>query len=287
MKPASITICSLLLAASVFTQFNVYGQNDLPAKRINFYVVDRPKTLDLFSRLVIIRAKKRARQNKNDLVVVVAHSSKEMKDRILDHLARENAAIGTIWFDSHGKYKNGYSSFSIGADEFSFKTIGDTIYTKHLMAIAAFADQHTRVAIGSCYGGATFEKPAHKGKPASKMNGDSLIVGLAGIFDSATVYGAESWVMTKPGTFKKHGYALSGYPLQKRFKDSVYLPVWEKLGMWNSYSTSTRLLTTAKTIALTDKGSVHIKSVNYLEKKKSRKKQARNIRKLRAGLSKT
>lgn len=147
--------------------------------RMNFYVVNKPKKLDLYSRLVIIRARKRAMSRREKFIVLVASSSKAVRDRIEYQLKKKNAVIGSLWFDSHGHYKNGYSSFSLGKEEFSYKTITDTVYTNYLRELAAYCDQNTRVAIGSCYSAATYEMPAHSGKPASRMNGDSLIIGQA------------------------------------------------------------------------------------------------------------
>src|SRR4051812_21326287 len=64
--------------------------------------------------------------------------------------------IGNIWFDSHGHYANGYSSFSIGRDEFNFVNIKDSMYNQSLKCIAKHCDEFTQIVIGSCYGGATF-----------------------------------------------------------------------------------------------------------------------------------
>lgn len=256
------------------------------APRINFYIVNKPKTLDLFSRLVIIRARKHAMTRREKFVVIIASSSKEVRSKMEYELRKKNALIGSLWFDSHGKYVNGYSSFSIGNEEFSYKTINDSGYTQNLRALAEYCDEYTRVAIGSCYSGATYEKPAHGGKPSTRMNGDSLVIGLARILDSATVYGTEGWVMTKPGIFAKNSFALAGFPIQKRFKDEVFKPVWEHMGVWHSYSTSTNSFNTNNTIALTRMGSIHIKSESYLDQEKYRNRQMRNLKKLRHGLLK-
>lgn len=257
------------------------------SRRLNFYVVNKPKTLDLFSRMVIWRARKKGMTRRHKFIVIVARSSEEVKNKIVDYLQKEDAMIASLWFDTHGHYANGYSSFIIGKDEFSYKTINDTAHTKHLHALASFCDEYTRVAIGSCYGGATFEKPVHNGHPATRMNGDSLMFGLANVLPNTTIYATEGWVMTKPGIFQKHSYALAGYPLQKRFKDEVYRPVWENMGIWHSYSTTTQKFETINTLSLTRMGSIHIKDVSYLEKEKSRKKLEKNLRKLRPGVLKT
>lgn len=206
---------------------------------------------------------------------------------MLDYLDKKGAMIGSLWFDTHGRYANGYSSFILGQDEFSYKTIHDSTKTKNLRAIAPYCDEYTQVAIGSCYGGATYEKPAHAGKPASRMNGDSLMMGMADVLPGATIYGTEGWVMTKPGIFCKHSYALAGYPLQKRFKDEVYKPVWEHMGVWHSYSSLTKKFETVNTLALTRMGTIRVKSVTYLDKEKSKRRLERNLGKLKPGLLKS
>jgi hypothetical protein len=256
-------------------------------RRVNFYVVNKPKTLDLFSRLVVLRARKRGMTRRHKFIVIVATSAKEARDKMEDHLQKKNAMIGSLWFDTHGRYANGYSSFILGKDEFSYQTVIDTGKMKDLYALATYCDEYTKVAIGSCYGGATYEKPAHNGKPASRMNGDSLMIGLANLLPKATIYGTEGWVMTKPGIFHKHSYALAGYPLQKRFKDEVYKPVWEHMGIWHSYSTITKKFEVINTLSLTRMGSIHIKEVTYLDKEKSKQRLEKNLAKLKPGLLKS
>ena len=256
-------------------------------RRLNFYIANKPKTFDLFSRLVIIRARKQGLSRHHNFVAIVATSSKEVRQKMERHLRRKNAMIGSLWFDTHGRYANGYSSFILGTDEFSYKTIKDTVRTAQLRALAPYCDEHTQVAIGSCYSGATYEKPAHNGAPASRMNGDSLMIGLAQVLPNATIYGTEGWVMTKPGIFKKHSYALAGYPLQKRFKDEVYRPVWEHMGIWHSYSSRTNSFQTTNTLSLTRAGTIHVKAVTYLDRKKSKERLAKNLKKLRPNVLKS
>jgi hypothetical protein len=255
--------------------------------RVNFYVVNKPRTFDLFSKLVVVRARIKGMTRTEKFIVIVARSSEEVKIKMQDYLQKKNAMIGSLWFDTHGRYANGYSSFILGKDEFSYKTIKDTLRMKNLHALASWCDEYTRVAIGSCYGGATYEKPAHNGLPASKMFGDSLMIGLANVLPKATIYGTEGWVMTKPGIFCKHSYALAGYPLQKRFKDEVYKPVWEHMGIWHSYSTITKQFETINTLSLTRMGSIHVKEVSYLDREKSKQRLERNLAKLRPGLLKS
>lgn len=263
------------------------NENNTVQRRINFYVVNKPKTFDLFSRLVIVRARKRGMSRSEKFIVIVAQSAEEVRTKMMDYLQKKNAMIGSLWFDTHGRYANGYSSFILGKDEFSYKTIRDTTATKALRELAPFCDEYTRIAIGSCYGGATFEKPAHNNAPAMRMNGDSLMIGLANVLPLATIFGTEGWVMTKPGIFHKHSYALAGYPLQRRFKDEVYRPVWQHMGIWHSYSTTSKQFETINTLSLTRMGSIHVKDVSYLDKKKTQRRLNRNLAKLKPGLLKS
>jgi hypothetical protein len=289
MKPIKLTAVALILAINSPAQESL-PPNGCPYNRdghvgiMNFYVVNKPRTLDMYSRFVIWRAKHRAASRKEKFIVIVASSTKEVKNKIINNLEKRHAMIGSLWFDSHGHYKNGYSSFIIGDEEFSYKTIRDTSLTKNLHALGAYCDKRTRVAIGSCYSGATYEKPAHNGQPASRMNGDSLVIGLANVLPHAIVFGTEGWVMTKPGIFSTHSYALAGYPIQKRFKDEVYKPVWEHMGIWHSYSTETRTFTTENTLALTHMGTIHVKSQTYLEKEKYQRRQQKNLKRLKPGV---
>jgi hypothetical protein len=295
MKSASLLTMFLVIVASYSVAQTRYTPQDMPGssisktsqRRVNFYVVNKPKTVDLFSRLVVLRARKKGMTRREKFIVIVARSAKEARDKMEDHLLKKNAMIGSLWFDTHGRYANGYSSFILGKDEFSYKTVNDTAKMKNLLALAIYCDEYTRVAIGSCYGGATYEKPTHNGKPASRMNGDSLMIGLANLLPKATVYGTEGWVMTKPGIFDRHSYALAGYPLQKRFKDEVYKPVWEHMGMWHSYSTTTNKFEVINTLSLTRMGSIHVKEVSYLDKEKSKQRLEKNLAKLKPGLLKS
>jgi hypothetical protein len=285
----------LVIVASYSVAQTSYTPPDMPGssiskksqRRVNFYVVNKPKTVDLFSRLVVLRARKKGMTRREKFIVIVARSAKEARDKMEDHLLKKNAMIGSLWFDTHGRYANGYSSFILGKDEFSYKTVNDTAKMKNLLALATYCDEYTRVAIGSCYSGATYEKPAHNGKPASRMNGDSLMIGLANLLPKATIYGTEGWVMTKPGIFDRHSYALAGYPLQKRFKDEVYKPVWEHMGIWHSYSTTTNKFEVINTLSLTRMGSIHVKEVSYLDKEKSKQRLEKNLAKLKPGLLKS
>ena len=72
-------IVAFLLASSnrLFAQTDCAAQGIDPIEktsihRVNFYVVNKPKTVDLFSRLVVLRARKRGMTRRDKFIVIVA-----------------------------------------------------------------------------------------------------------------------------------------------------------------------------------------------------------------------
>ena len=256
--------------------------------QLNFFIVSKPKKgkFDLASRFNIVRTRIRGFFWRKKFVSIVAANAEQMSSKVLYRLNKANASIRTLWFDSHGIYRRGHSLFQIGTDEFNFQNINDTIYTGPFWSLSSFCDPNTRVIIGSCYGGATFKRASLDSDDTLRMNGDSLMMGLAGIFKNSTVYGSESWVMTKPGLFKKTA-AAAGYPLRRIFRDVVYRPVWEKVGVWNAYSTITKQLVQADTPTMDHLGNISFLRNPYSSRKTLKKKVAKNIKKLQPGLLKT
>ncbi len=254
--------------------------------RINFFIISKPdKILDPAPWYNIVRTKLRNLFTKKKFIPVVAPSASDAANKICKILTERNAMIGSLWFDSHGAYKKGYSFFTIGSDEFSYISIKDTNYNKPLVMLSVFCDAHTRIGIGSCYGGASYMRPAYKDHPASRMNGDSLMMGAGNIFPYSNIYACESWVMTKPGLFHK-SYALAGAPMRKKFKDIAFEPVWERLGEWKMYNAISSKFENVNTISFDKSGNIKICDSNYLSKKKVQKKVRKNLKKLRPGLLK-
>lgn len=255
--------------------------------RLNFYVISKEKSkkIDLTALSTSLRAKIRSFFDRKKFFVITAHSSKEAMTKIERKLRRKRKLIANLWFDSHGHYGNRYSSFTVGEDKFSYKNINDTNETKYLKRIALFCDSATKIGLGSCYAGADFYFPATDSTPASRMNGDSLMIGMGKIFNEASVYASESWVMAKPGIFaNKFGFA--GYPLQKRFLDNVYEPVWERMGKWRHYSTLTNEIKNVSTVALNRWGDIHFRMRNYNDLPKVQKTIAEKTKKLKPGMAK-
>jgi len=263
------------------------NQTDKETKgRVNFFVFtkEKSKKFDLLSFYTLARARIKSFFHHNKLYIIKAASSADAAIKIENILSSKNKLIKNLWFDSHGHYGNRYSSFRIGTDQFSYKNILDTSATKSLQKIALYCDEKTKVGLGSCYAGADFYFPATDSTPACRMNGDSLMIGLGNIFTKSSIYASESWVMAKPGIFtNKFGFA--GYPLNKRFKDSVYAPVWQRIGNWREYSNADGQIKNIPTIALDRCGNINIRDRYYNNFKKAKTKIAKALKQLKPGLA--
>jgi hypothetical protein len=247
-------------------------QPDTIFNRINIYVFtkDPVHKVDWFGFTVKLRAGMRSLFHSNKLYVIRAKSGEQIGRKIEEIFEGKNARIGSIWFDSHGAYRRGYSSVNIGKDEFSFKNINDTSATLSLRKIAEYTDEKSRIGIGSCYGGATYLFPGSEQAGPGRMNGDSLMIGMGQIFSGSNVYGSESWVMVKPGMFSDN-FAFAGYPLGKRYKKDYWQPVWERLGNWNMYNSEIDAIVPVNTVGLNQKGSITIRMRHYQELSKGKK----------------
>ena len=250
-------------------------------KHINFYIYTRQagSKLDLLGKSILLRARIKSAFSKNELHVIVAENSRQVADRIMFVLNKQHAMIGNIWIDSHGLYWQGYSSFHIGSDEFNYKNIHDTAYTKALQDLSFYSDNKTNFGLGSCYGGATFTFPGTAKAAAGRMNGDSLMMGLGHIFIHSTIYGSESWVMAKPGILNNR-YGFAGYPLGKHYRNILWKPVWERLGKWNRYNSCTGVFEPVNTVSLTKRGQITVRLKNYQQLEKGQKAVRKNVLRL-------
>ncbi len=256
------------------------------SKRVNFFVFtkEKSKKTDWLAIYTLTRARIKSFFHRKKLYVIKAESSADAVMKIEKVLITRKKLIKNIWFDSHGHYGNRYSSFRIGTDQFSYKNINDHNAIKNLQKIALYCDEQTKVGLGSCYAGADFYFPATDSTPASRMNGDSLMIGMGNIFAKSLIYACESWVMSKPGIFtNKYGFA--GYPINKRFKDSVYAPAWQRLGKWRQYSNTNGELKNISTVALDRSGNINIRQRNYNDFKKAKLKSAKALKQLKPGLA--
>ncbi len=256
-------------------------------KQLNFFVVSKRKKgkLDLATRFNVFRTKLKGFFRPKRFVSVVAKDADYMSTRVQHHLKKHNARIGTIWFDSHGMYKKGYSLFFIGHDEYSYKTLNDSSTIAPLRQLSLYTDEGTKVIIGSCYGGATYSRPSIDYKDTTRMNGDSLMISMGRIFSRAFIYGSESWVMTKPGLFLKKA-AVAGYPGRKLFRDFCYQPAWENVGQWNQYNASTNSFQRINPIAMDIYGNIVVRGESYSEEKNKHTDIAKKLRTLESGLYK-
>ena len=255
--------------------------------RVNVFIFtrERHKGIDLLAFYTLLRARVKSLFHHKTFYVVNARSSKDATTKVESILHKKRKLINSLWFDSHGHYGNRYSSFRIGIDQFYYKNIDDTSSIKYLQILAKYCDDKTKVGLGSCYAGADFYFPATDSTPATRMNGDSLMIGLGDIFAQSTIYASESWVMAKPGIFtNKFGFA--GYPLQRKFKDSVYAPVWQRIGKWRQYSKKDGEIKSIPTIALDRRGNIHTRYREYNSFYKSRKSIAKALKKLKPALAK-
>lgn len=270
----------LAIAFLVLTQL-AGAQDNAIKKRCNFYVFtqDADKKFDLIGFTTLARIHLKCIIQQTPMYVIIARNSGQVAAKISSILESQHAGIGNIWFDSHGLYKQGYSSFHIGRDEFSYKNINDTAQTAALYTLAKYCDSTTNIGLGSCYAGATFHFPGSNSAPPGRMNGDSLMIGVGKIFSGATIYGSESWVMAKPGIFNDN-FGFAGYPLGAPYRTAYWKPVWERLGQWNSYSTGTGVFKAVNTVALDGDGNILVRSRNYQQLSKGQKAVAKNLQKL-------
>ena len=247
-------------------------------ERHNFYITGKVKGFHFSSVTVKAQALLHDVFSKKFHFIVVTSDEEAVKKikRILD---RHHGMIGSLWFDSHGLYKQGYSSFHIGSNEFSYKNINDSNATQCLQQLTAYCDQHTSIGIGSCYGGATFNFPGNDIAPAGRMNGDSLMIGIGKIFAHSHIYASESWVMNKPGIFGNN-FAFAGYPWGRKYKKAVWTPVWSYLGKWKKFNFSSQTMEAVNTVALDKYGNINIRTRNYLELSKAQRKISRQVKKL-------
>lgn len=241
------------------------------SNHINFFIISKREKgkIDPATSYNVLRAKFRSILNNKHFKTIVAVNARQMSVKVKNMLLKNKAKIGTIWFDSHGKYKKGYSLFTVGSDEVSVKTLADSSLRNIFGELAGFADEETKIVIGACYGGATYERMSVDYKNTTRMNGDSLMITLGSIFQNGIIYGSESWVMTKPGIFSKKA-STGGYPARKLFLDLCYEPAWRKVGQWNQFKVREDKFEKINTVSLDASGNLVIRGTPYLiEKKKT------------------
>lgn len=277
-----IIVCLLCNMAKAVNEKDSLKLNSKPVLRLNFLVSPKQKKIDPAPLSFQLQAKLMRLFHKRELYLIIAASSQDMANQILAILAKKNAMIGNIWFDSHGHFNRRRSLFEIGKDEFNWRSIRDIEFSYHLKKLANYCDTDTRAGIGSCYGGATYSLPAIEEFPEGRMYGDSLMTGLSELLNHATVYASESFVMTRPGILNAT-YGFFGSPAKKKFRDIIYEPVWENLGEWNCYSGAKRQFEKTVTVSLRQDGRIHCKPKKFMAFEKNKKKLKEKLAKLKRG----
>jgi hypothetical protein len=276
MKNFLQTILLLFITSQAFCQNKTTDGSTNKQKHLNVYVISKSEKFEFLPFTVKIRAIAKSIFSNKRMRVIVAPSSEFAAAKIEKLMTKHHAVIGNLWFDSHGLYKNGFSSFTIGQDNFNYKNINDSNHTAFLQKIAGYTDDKTKVGIGSCYGGATFIHPGSATVKSGPMNGDSLMIGMGKIFNGATIYASGGWVMMKPGIFSDN-FGFAGYPLGKRYRTEYWRPVWDHLGEWYSYTSKEGFIRNINTVALTRIGEIKVRERNYLSLSKAIKKQGKAI----------
>ena len=298
MKPTTTILAMILCSFSIVTfaqdkqAFDASEQKTISSteqkQKLNFFVVSKRKKgkLDPATRFNVLRTKIKSLTRPKSFVAIIATDAAHASAKIRHRLEKYNARIGTIWFDSHGAYKRGYSLFYIGHDEISYRKLKDTSLANSFHILKLYSTNETRLVIGSCYGGATYHRSSIDYRDTTRMNGDSLMMALAKFFPQAKIYGSESWVMTKPGIFNDKGIAVAGFPKRKLFRDVCYRPAWENIGKWNEYNAATGRLTQINPVTLDSYGNLELIKWSFNKQPETQKDIQKNILKLEADLFK-
>lgn len=257
-------------------------------QKLNFFVVSKRKKgkLDPATRFNVLRTKIKSLTRPKSFVAIIAANAEQASAKIRHRLEKYNSSIGTIWFDSHGAYKRGYSLFYIGNSEINFKNINDSSIANAFAKLTSYTNYDTKLVIGSCYGGATYQRSSVDYRDTTRMNGDSLMMALGIFFPQARIYGSESWVMTKPGLFNDQKAAVAGFPKRKLFRDVCYRPAWENVGKWNEYNPVTGTLSHVNSVTLDSYGNLTLISWSYNGKPGTQKDIQKNVSRLEYDLFK-
>jgi hypothetical protein len=262
--------------------------NTISNKKLNFFIISKRKKgkLDPATRFNVMRTKIRSLLRPKKFVAIIAADADQGSAKIIHRLKKHKASIGTIWFDSHGSYKKGYSLFFVGHDEVSFSNINDSTIADAFNNLASYTSDATKLVIGSCYGGATYQRSSIDYRDTTRMNGDSLMMALGSFFPNAKIYGSESWVMTKPGIFNAKKPAVAGFPKRKLYRDVCYRPAWENIGKWNEYNAATKTFTHVNTVALDSYGNLSVVRRSFNERPATKKDILKNTSRLEFDLFK-
>jgi hypothetical protein len=285
----TLLACSILVNAKVGSPKPDHSEMDSVSsrQRLNFFIISKRKKghLDLATRYNILRTKIRGLSHKNTFIAIIAEDMKDAVLKMKRNLEATNTKLGTVWFDSHGAFKKGYSLFYVGKDECNSHSLLEPEMDNTLQQIDGYSDNYTKVVIGSCYGGATYTRQSIDYTQTYRMDGDSLMKALSRHFNTASIYGSESWVMSKPGLFNRKP-SVGGNPGRKLFLDVCYKPAWENIGRWNVYESASDRFLSSNTIALDESGNLVVRDKPYVIEKKIKKEVEAKLKKLQPGLYK-
>lgn len=253
--------------------------------RYNVFVFSRQKKFNLA--LFLVKSSTGFSSLFNKKIRVVKIKSPEQLAQKIVSLMENNPdkMIGNLWFDSHGIYITGHSLMIIGKDTINYQTIVSERIRRSLSELSAYCDEKSTITIGACYSAASFVRPANDKLKGSRMNGDSLMKELGDIFPLSPIFGSMSWIMTKPFLLGKK-WGLAGYPMDLKFRDEIYKPAWERMGMWRMYDPITLSFRDLNTVYLDSDGSIKENTTSYLDFPKAQRKQQKNLKKLKPGMYK-
>jgi hypothetical protein len=277
-------------SASVFSKQSEEGNYIYTARKraekangsINLFVLNREKKFNLSSFGFRFNAFFAQLFDKKIQIVRVVSLADLVEQTNALMAIHSDKMIGHLWFDSHGKFKKGFSLFNIGIDTLTCQNIKDYENVAYLEQLTAYCDEKSQITIGSCYGAATYNRPANQLVSASPMLGDSLLLAMSSIFSLSPIYGSESWIMVKPFNFGKEK-GLSGFPIERRFTDEIYRPAWQSIGSWKKVEPGTQKLIPVHTAYLGKSGSLEFNQSDYLSSVKNQKKVNRKMKKLKPG----
>ncbi len=269
----------------VFIFFSIFAlaadDSTVTKKRLNLILSNRSRGFD--PALVSFHTQAWFNQlfHRNKMRFIIARNFEQAVERITSVLKKEQALIGTLWFDSHGHMGRRTSLLEIGDVEVNNNTITEAWIMNPLSRIGSYCDSLSNISLGSCYSAAGFYAQGTEQFPPQRMNGDSLMAQFEKLMNHATIFGAVSWIMTHPGIYSS-GFALAGHPGARRFKDPVFKPAWDSLGIWKKYNKETGI-EMVNTVTLDHDANILMMKTAYLDVKKHRKRQEKLLRRLKEG----
>lgn len=252
----------------------------LVLKRVNLYIFSRSPKFNLATFIIRNATRFQRLFNSRKMEMITIRNAAELNEELESKMGKHGGnMIGTLWLDSHGVYKKGKSLFILGRDTIDHRDLRNEEILGNLLALKPYCDTGTKIVLGACYAGASYSRPLSQWMPASRMDGDSLIIAMGSIFPQSRIYATESWIMTSPLLFG-HSWALAGHPLEGKFWDEIYRPVWKGMGNWYLYSGQSGQIVQVNTIYLDRHGALKLNEKNWLDARNHRRKMESNLEKL-------